>query len=144
MKKILLTCMIVAGILHSNISFSQKTEKEVAEAVENLRLQMINPDSLKLAALVSDKLSYGHSGGHIEDKAAFIQTLVSGKSDFVTIDLSEQQITVVDKMAIVRHILNATNNDGGKPGTVKLSILSVWYKEKGGWKLIARQAVKLQ
>ena len=107
-------------------------------------IEKIGPDSVKLATLVSDKLSYGHSGGHIEDRANFIQTLTSGKSDFVTIDLSDQQVTIVDKMAIVRHILNATNNDGGKPGTVKLSVLTVWYKEKGGWKLVARQAVKLQ
>ena len=144
MKKILLASLIIAGIFNPNIVLSQKAEKEVADAVENLRLLMIDPDSVKLATLVSDKLSYGHSGGHIEDRANFIQTLTSGKSDFVAIDLSDQQVTIVDKMAIVRHILNATNNDGGKPGTVKLSVLTVWYKEKGGWKLVARQAVKLQ
>jgi Domain of unknown function (DUF4440) len=69
--------------------------------------------------------------------------LVSGASDFVTIDLSEQTIKVTGSTAIVRHVLSATTNDGGKAGTVKIAVLLVWIKEKKEWKLLARQAVKI-
>jgi ketosteroid isomerase-like protein len=67
---------------------------------------------------------------------------VSGKSDFKTIQLTDQTISIHGKTAIVRHSLVAETLDGGKPGSVKLFILTVWSKEKGGWKLLARQAVK--
>lgn len=120
-----------------------KEVKEVAVAVEALRKVMIDPDKAVLDKLTADELSYGHSGGQLQTKREFIETLVSGKSDFVTIDLSEQTVKVVDRTAIVRHHLLATTNDGGKPGTVNLSILLVWVKKKGEWKLLARQAVKV-
>ena len=61
-------------------------------AVENLRKAMIDPDKEKLTALVSGDLMYGHSLGQLEDKQTFIETLVSGKSDFVAISLSDQKI----------------------------------------------------
>lgn len=120
-----------------------RQEKSVATAVEKLRLAMIDANKTELENAVADKLSYGHSSGHIDDKKEFVEKLVSGKSDFVTIDLSEQTISVSGKTAIVRHILKAKTNDSGKPGEVHLRILLVWQKQGGKWKLLARQAVKM-
>lgn len=127
-----------------NVIMAQtKDEKAVAAAVETLRKAMVDGDQQSLEAIAADQLSYGHSGGNVEDKAAFVHALTSGKSDFVTIDLTEQTITVSGTTAIVRHKLDATTNDNGKPGTVSLKIMTVWQKQKGHWVLLARQAVKL-
>ncbi|GAB2577181.1 hypothetical protein GCM10027190_28660 [Spirosoma areae] len=105
---------------------------------------MIDPDKGKLEALAADELSYGHSAGKIEDKKAFVDAFVSGSSDFNVINLTEQTITIVDNTALVRHKLMAETQDKGKePGQVKLSVLLVWVKQKGNWKLLARQAVKI-
>lgn len=120
-----------------------QAEKKVTKAVESLRTAMINADKNALENLVADKLSYGHSGGAVDDKKSFVEKIVSGQSDFVTIDLSEQTISISGKTAIVRHILKAKTNDGGKPGEVNLRILLVWQKEDGKWKLLARQAVRI-
>ena len=122
--------------------FAQEKENAVAAAVEQLRQAMIDADQSKLESLVSDQLSYGHSSGVIDDKKTFVDKIVTGKSDFVSIDLSEQTITVSDKTAIVRHLFKPKTNDGGKRGEVQLRIMLVWQKQKGGWKLLARQAVK--
>lgn len=120
-----------------------RKEKAVANAVESLRKAMIDADSATLNALTQSGLSYGHSSGRVENKASFIRSLVSGASDFVTIELSEQTVQVVDRTAIVRHVLSAQTNDNGKPGNVKLAILTVWEKENFRWKLLARQAVRI-
>ena len=120
-----------------------QAERKVAEAVESLKNAMIGADKNTLESLVSDKLSYGHSGGAVDDKKTFVEKIVSGQSDFVAIDLSEQTISISGNTAIVRHILKAKTNDGGKPGEVNLRILLVWQKQNGGWKLLARQAVKI-
>ena len=134
------------GIL-SMVTFSSigqtKEHQLVSEAVEKLRKAMIDGDKMGLENLTSDSLSYGHSSGKVENKAEFVESLASGKSDFVTIELSAQTITISNKVAIVRHILNGTNNDGGKPGVLNLRIMLVWEKDKAGWKLLARQAVKI-
>jgi hypothetical protein len=119
-----------------------KTESQVAAAVENLRKVMVDPDRDKLSDLVADGLSYGHSSGKIEDKSTFMEALLSGKSDFKNIDLSDQTITTFGKTAIVRHTLSANLVDNNQPGTVKLAVLTVWQKQHGQWKLLARQAVR--
>lgn len=118
-------------------------EKAVVAAVEKLRVAMIDANKTELEKLVAEELSYGHSGGHIDDKKEFVEKIVGGQSDFVTIELSEQTISVSGKTAIVRHILKAKTNDVGKPGEVHLRILLVWQKQAGKWKLLARQAVKM-
>lgn len=141
-RKILVT--ITAFMITIMVTTAQtKDETAVATAVEKLTKAMIDGNRAELEKYAADQLSYGHSGGHIDDKTEFVEKIASGKSDFVTIDLSEQTISVSGNTAIVRHILKAKTNDGGKPGEVHLRILLVWQKQKGQWKLLARQAVKM-
>jgi ketosteroid isomerase-like protein len=130
-------------ILNTSLFAQSKDEDAVKKVSEELRMAMINADKAKLENLVTDQLSYGHSGGHIDDKKEFVEKIVSGKSDFVTIDIAGQTILISGKTAIVRHILKAQTNDSGKPGEVQLRVMLVWQKLKGGWKLLARQAVKI-
>ena len=119
-------------------------QASVAAAAGRLRIAMVDPTAAALGPLVADDLSYGHSGGKVDTKASFISDLLDGKSDFVTITITEQTIKVVDaNTAIVRHTLAADTNDSGKPGKVALKILGVWQKQGGNWKLLARQAVRV-
>ena len=125
-------------------SFSQsKDEKAVADAVERLRKAMVDADKKVLEDISAPELSYGHSSGVVEDRAAFVENIVSGKSDFVTIALSEQTVKIVDNTAVVRHKFAGDTNNGGTPGKINLAVLLVWQKQKGQWKLLARQTARL-
>jgi len=143
MKKIILTVILFFSF-YTLLHAQSKQEKAVANAVEQLRKAMIDADSVMLDKLTSPQLSYGHSGGALDDKTVFLQKIVSGKSDFVTMEFPGQTISVSKNTAIVRHKLNAVTNDNGKPGEVHLTVLLVWQKLHGQWKLLARQAVKVQ
>jgi hypothetical protein len=141
MKKLLLLFAIFNA---SHVCFAQSAdEKQVAEAVETLRKAMIDPDKKLLESIVFDQLSYGHSSGKVENKAEFVEALVSNKSDFHTIELSNQTIQIIGKTAVVRHNLNATTSNSGVPGTAKIAILLVFQKSGKNWLLLARQAVKI-
>jgi len=136
--------ILLAFCMMSTVSFAQsKEEKAVASQVEILRKAMVDADKASLEKIADEKLSYGHSGGKIEDKTAFISNIASGKSDFVSIDLSDQTVAISGNTAIVRHTLIAETNDNGVAGHVKLYVLLVWSKEGSQWKLLARQAVKV-
>lgn len=137
---VFLICLMA---LSMSVAAQSRDEKLVAESVEKLRKAMIDPDRATLEKIASVKLSYGHSSGKIEDKAAFIEALVSGQSDFITIKLSDQTITVSGNTAIVRHVLEGDTKDSGKPNKVKIAVLLVWNQKGAGWQLLARQAVKL-
>ncbi|MVT44383.1 DUF4440 domain-containing protein [Chitinophaga oryziterrae] len=134
--------LLIAFCTMSTISFAQsKDEKAVIASVESLRKAMVDADKATLEKLADTKLSYGHSGGKIENKETFVDNIVSGRSDFVTIELADQTVAVTGNTAIVRHNLNAATNDNGKPAEVHLHVLTVWVKEGNMWKLLARQAV---
>ena len=128
----------------TQVSMAQSgEEKKVADVVEVLRKAMISAEKPTLDRITAPELSYGHSGGKVEDKAAFIEALTSGRSDFVTIELKDQTIQIIGSTAIVRHKLTAETFNDGVTGNVSLGILLIWQKQKGEWKLLARQAFKL-
>ena len=140
MNKLLLAIAVL--LISTTMNAQTNQEKEVAAAVETLRKAMVDADEATLSNMAADKLTYGHSTGRVEDKAEFVKAIVDGSSDFVTLDLTDQTIHVSGDVAIVRHVLSAKTNDNGNPGEVKLKVLTVWQKQKAGWKLLARQAVK--
>lgn len=141
MKKFIILCVT---LFFASAGFSQSKEyARVESAVEKLKLAMISGVREELAFIAHDSLSYGHSGGAVEGKTEFVEKIASGKSDFITINLTDQKISITGNVAVVRHQLFATNNDNGKPGEVKLKILLVFKKVGKDWKLLARQAVKL-
>lgn len=129
------------------LSFAQKSktteEVIVGNQVEALRQAMIDADGNKLKALTSEKLTYIHSNGNFQNQAEFIDGIVSGKSDFVTVDFQSQNISIQNDVAIVRHILSAHTKDDGIDRDIKIGIMLVWQKQKNNWILIARQAYKL-
>ncbi len=141
MKKFWL--IFISICLFATIAFAQsKNERDVSAAVEKLRRAMVSGNEQDLEKIVMDELTYGHSGGHVEGKKEFIDKIITGKSDFVSINLGDQTLKVTKKTAIVRHTLSAETNDNNKPGTVRLKILLIFVKDDGQWKLLARQAVK--
>ena len=135
----LVFCLIFSQVLIGQ----SKEEKAVADAVETLRTAMVDADEAALKGIAADELTYGHSSGNLENKTEFVEALASGKSDFKNMDLTQQTITVVDKTALVRHELQADVVDNGNQASIHLGVLLVWQKQKGNWKLLARQAYKL-
>jgi ketosteroid isomerase-like protein len=139
MKK--LPVLLIACLLLIGNAFAQtKDEKSVAAAVEFMRKAMISGNRADLNKLAADDLVYCHSSGVMQDKKTFVEAIATKKSDFVTIDLSEQTIKVSGDIAIVHHKLTAKTNDGGKPGSEVLGIMLIFRNQGGAWKLLARQA----
>jgi hypothetical protein len=146
MMKMFVNSLVLLALTAMSIGTTAQSNdtRSIDAAVEKLRKLMVDPDEKGLDAILHDKLSYGHSSGKIEDKRSLIESLASGASDFVSIDLTEQVVTVEGSTATIRHTLSGSTNDKGKgPSTVKLSVFTVWVKLKNEWKLLGRQAVKI-
>lgn len=141
--KSILSLVILMALSFISVNAQSKDEKAVAAAVETLNKGILDPDKPLLENIASDALSYGHSGGTIQNKTEFVEDLLHGAFDFLSFDISKQSISVSGKNAIVRHDFIGKATNSGKPTDVGLGILLVWRKEKGEWKLLARQAFKL-
>ena len=139
----LTTTLLLSFLVISISSVAQSAdEKEVASRVETLRNALMNPDKTILEDLAAEELSYGHSSGLVETKAAFVDALVTGKSKLTTVTFSDQTITIAGNAAIVRHKMMADLQNNS--GTIKIDIivLLVWQKQNDKWKVLARQAAK--
>jgi ketosteroid isomerase-like protein len=117
-------------------------EAEVAQVVEGLRKATLGQDKAQLDALCTEQLSYGHSDGRVETKVQFIDGVMGRKSVVKSLTLSDHAIAVVGSNAIARHSWTSESEMDGKATTTKIKVLQVWLKQSGGWKLLARQAVR--
>ncbi len=136
------TVLTVLFFLITSYGSSQSAEEQsVATAVENLRKAMVSADKTPLSNLTSTDLSYGHSNGTLENKAAFIEVIMSGKNDYSSIEISDQTIKIIGNTAVVRHKFVSVME--GSTNLTNLGVLQVWQKKKGKWELLARQAFKL-
>jgi hypothetical protein len=138
----LISAITFCFIFSVNVN-AQSKEQKLLPAVEFLKDALLSGDEASLNKITSENLTYGHSSGKMEDKKSFVNSLVSGNSDFVTLKTEEQSTKINGKTAIVRHKLYANTNDNGKVGDVKLGVMLVFIFEKGDWKLLGRQAYKL-
>lgn len=138
MLKNLFTTLAFCSILTIHL-----TGQSIEAQVEILRQNMLNPNVSILNLILSPGLVYGHSNGHLEDKATFIDNLTNGTYDFTEISCTDQSIKLSKHIAVVRHTLKAKTNDKGIPAEINLKILLVWKKEGKTWQLWERQSAKI-
>ena len=117
-------------------------EAAVAAAVEALRKAILGQEKAQLEALTAEQLSYGHSDGRVENKAQFIEGVMTRKAILKSLTLSDHTIAIVGTDAIARHTWTSESDMDGKLTTTKIGVLQVWQKQNGAWKLLARQSVR--
>src|SRR5260221_4951998 len=131
------------GLLRRSSAVAQSAEEAaVALAVEALRKATFGQEKAQLEALCADQLSYGHSDGRVENKAQFVNGVMTRKAILKSLALSDHTIAIVGINAIARHKWASESETDGKLTTTKIGVLQVWLKQDGTWKLLARQAVR--
>jgi hypothetical protein len=115
----------------------------VTQAVDALRKAVFDQNKTDLDKLTSEQLSYGHSSAVVQNKAEFIDGVMTRKATVKSINFPDLKIAVAGDAAIARHIYESESETDGKPNSVRIGNLQVWQKQGGDWKLLARQGYKL-
>jgi ketosteroid isomerase-like protein len=116
---------------------------QVAMKMADLRLSLLNKDSVKLSALLADDVTYGHSNGMLQTKAELIRDVMSGYQDYKKLEVKKIEIRLFGGSAVVNLESLVSLNMAGKPMDLDMDIVLVWVKANGAdWKLVARQSVK--
>ncbi|WP_121352158.1 nuclear transport factor 2 family protein [Flavisolibacter nicotianae] len=101
-------------------------------------------DSAVLDDLFARKATYGHSHGNLQTREQAINGISKNRSTYSDTAVSNVQVLVEDDAAIVRHLFRAKENKAdGSTTPLNFSMMLVWVKEKGKWRLMGRQAVSL-
>src|SRR5258707_6452434 len=141
MKKIFLFLFLAIAIQ----SLAQTNEQKVLDRVKQLNDAIfINKDSVTLEKLLADKVTYGHSGGKVENRSEMIHGAITNPGTYSNFMMDSASVFFENNAAVVRHVLKATSIDReGKQSPLHLGVLQVWVMQNKQWKLMARQAVKL-
>jgi ketosteroid isomerase-like protein len=118
-------------------------EAAVKDSVEALRKALLMADKAQLEALAAAQLSYGHSSGKVQNKAEFVDGVMTRKAVVKSLDFPELTVAVAGDAAIARHLYVSDSETDGKPDHTRIGMLAVWQKQDGSWKLLARQGYKL-
>lgn len=143
MKQFILVCIL--SVFQFFLFAQTNEEKKVTEALLNIHKAIFVEKNVQvLESNIANVLTYGHSGGKIEDRKGMIENIANSKSVYSNINATVLSVNVQAKTAVTRYLLTGTETKpDGKSTELKLNILQVWVKEKKVWKLMARQAVKV-
>ena len=134
----------VPGLFFSSPALAEAgDEAAVKQNVEALREALLKADKTQLERLSAEQLSYGHSDGRVQNKAEFIDGVMTRKATVKSINFPDLKIAVAGDAAIARHLYESESETDGKSNSVRIGTLQVWQKQGGNWKLLARQGYKL-
>ena len=93
---------------------------------------------------MTETLNYCHSGGVIEDKAAFLKAVTDRKAVMKSLKYSDVKVQVNGNSAVARHNWESESEADGKTTQTKVGVMQVWQKQADGtWLIYARQAFRL-
>jgi ketosteroid isomerase-like protein len=138
-----LTIAAEGGVWRASAFAETGDEAAVKQSIGALRDALLKADKTQLERLISDQVSYGHSGGRVQDKPEFINGVMSRKATVKSLTFPDLKVSVAGDAAIARHLYESESETDGKPDNVKIGVLSVWQKQNGDCKLLARQGYKL-
>lgn len=126
-------------------AFAGADEDAVAKNVEAFRAAQAAGNAEGLAPLCAEELSYSHSSGAVDDKAALLAGVKNAKYKWTTLEYKNPTIRVVGPAAIVRFNFVGEQEFAadGRKVPQNLAILMNWQKQGNDWKLLSRSATKL-
>ena len=122
---------------------AQSADMTVKNAVEELRMAWFKQDKAKIESLTAEQLSYSHSDARLQNKAEFIDGVMTRKGTLKSLEWPDMTVQVVGNNAVVRHLWVSESELDGKVTNTKIGVMQVWQKQDGGWKLLARASWRL-
>jgi uncharacterized protein (TIGR02246 family) len=119
-------------------------EAEVRAADARRMDAMVKADVQALATLLAPDITYTHSTGEVQSREVFLETISSGRLDYVSMVPSDIQVRVLgDRAAVITGRADVKLIAQGKENAVALRFTSVWSRSAEGWQMVVWQSTRL-
>ena len=135
---------VVAWLSLGQSAPAAATAEDAVRAADAARIKaFIAADRAALTSLLGDDLTYTHSSGRLDGKAAIIEAITSGKTQYHTMVPEDVQVRLYGDVAVLtgRAAVNVTND--GQLLDLKLRFMSVYVKRDGRWQFVAWQSTRV-
>jgi ketosteroid isomerase-like protein len=105
---------------------------------------MIGADVSALSRLFADDMVWIHASAKMDGKPGVLNTIGSGKTRYLEIDCSEQQVRVYGDMAIVGGIADMKLESAGEVRNLKNRFTIHWLRNGSGWQVINWQSTSVK
>ncbi len=140
MRQILLLSLLFTAA----IGFAQSKKQLKIEALERKRFEAMTTKNLDfLKEVLADDLTYTHSNGLIEDKAAHLENIRTGKLQYRSILHEEMKLSLHRRSVVGTGIVGVSGVLEEREFSIRLRYTDVYIKRKGKWQLAAWQSLKL-
>ena len=136
---------MMSGIFFNDVAVAKDgADEAVLRAAEVARFQANDKaDAKVLGELLDDALEYVHSNGELDSKQSFIDSLVSGKRDYVTSVPAIESIRVFGDVAVIRGKAKVTVVDAGQSKDLHIGYTDVWVSQDGKWRMTSWRSARL-
>ena len=129
---------VAAGALHAQAPAAEQAVRQV----EDRRIKaMIDDDFATLEAILADDLTYGHSSGVVDTKAAYLEALRSGKTKYQAFDRQQSVVRVYGEAAVVTGTATLSLRGQAAPFTLRYTVVYVLRDRQ--WRMVAWQSTRL-
>lgn len=120
-----------------------KSADDIKAAEKAWGAATVSGDAAALGNLLADDLTYTHSNGEVDNKAQYIGNL-KGARKYHKIDFESIETRIYGNTAVSTCVAQiATSQNGGAVNPAHLKMLHVWVYQKGAWRLVAHQSLRL-
>ena len=105
---------------------------------------MIRADVPTLSDLFADDMVWIHGSAKVDGKAAVLQTIGSGKTKYLEISCSEQQVRIYGALAMVGGIADMKLESAGEARSLKNRFTISWLNDGGSWKVVNWQSTPVR
>ena len=140
----LLAALTIAASANGPQAGAGSADEQAVLKADNARFAaMIKADAAALEKLLADELSYTHSNAAVQDKAAFISDIKTGKIKYLTVEPTDQKVRVFGTTAIVTGGASVHVVQNGNDLTFKIRYTNTHLNRGGAWQMVAWQATRL-
>lgn len=141
----LLLVLISVATMAPAVSFARDDAREVLlRSAEQSRFKaQVDVDQRILGLVLDDDLEYTHSNGDLDSKQSFIDSLASGRRDYVATTFEIQSVRILGDVAIIRGTAKVTVADLGKSLNLDLGYTNVWLWKEGRWQMTAWRSARM-
>ena len=121
---------------------TQQDEQDVLRCEQRRYEAMVQGDLATLDALLADELTYIHSGGRLDSKAQFLESMARRyRVELITAD--EARVRVYGAVGVVTGTGQMRLTVEDQPVRFRFRFTVVYHKANGRWQMVAVQHTRL-
>lgn len=131
------------GILQTPAARAADVQAEILARAAARIAAMVKPDLKALGEILRDDVTYIHSSGPLEGKAAVLDEIATGKLVYQSIEPSEAVVRSYGDTAVCTGRALLKVNALGRPLAFSVRFTEVWVRAHGIWQLAAWQSTRI-